>query len=103
MRLPGPDVERGVERDELRVAHREVLALRQALRIGGIPLNEGGVGAVATDDGAVLWAARGVVGPALDLEEVEAGAVVEDGLGVGADEEEGGVHLHLGPPAARVE
>ena len=38
VRLAGPDVERGVERGELRVAHRELLAPRQAGGVAGIAL-----------------------------------------------------------------
>ena len=62
--------------------------------VGGVAREEGGVGG----DGAVLGDRRagGVVGAALHLKEVDAAAVVEDGLGVGADEEERVVDLDLG-------
>ena len=38
VRLSGPDVEGGVERGELGVAHRELLAARQARGVGGVAL-----------------------------------------------------------------
>ena len=65
--------------------------MNQVTELTDLYRDEGGV-----DDGAVLGAVGVVVGAALHLEEVDAALVVEDGLGVGADEEEGVVDLDLG-------
>ena len=65
--------------------------MNQVTELTDLYRDEGGV-----DDGAVLGAVGDVVSAALHLEEVDAALVVEDGLGVGADEEEGVVDLDLG-------